>query len=97
MPSRGVDGGALVNRLSTGNYGFAMMLAVPPHTLRGKFITFEGVDGTDKSTQMRKLAAALRADEYKVLEAREPGGTVTGEKIRRPLGPAAAARAATAK
>jgi dTMP kinase len=52
---------------------------------RGKFITFEGLDGTGKSTQMRKLAAALRSAGYKVVETREPGGTATGEKIRRVL------------
>ncbi|HET6180537.1 MAG TPA: dTMP kinase [Candidatus Sulfotelmatobacter sp.] len=52
---------------------------------RGKFITFEGLDGTGKSTQMRKLAAVLRADGHKVTETREPGGTLTGEKIRKVL------------
>jgi dTMP kinase len=52
---------------------------------RGKFITFEGLDGTGKSTQMRKLAVALRAAGHKVVETREPGGTATGEKIRRVL------------
>src|SRR5271166_5920257 len=52
---------------------------------RGKFITFEGLDGTGKSTQMRKLAAALRAAGHKVVETREPGGTATGEKVRRVL------------
>ena len=52
---------------------------------RGKFITFEGLDGTGKSTQMRKLAIALRAAGFKVIETREPGGTSTGEKIRRML------------
>jgi dTMP kinase len=52
---------------------------------RGKFITFEGLDGTGKSTQMRKLAAALRASGHKVVETREPGGTATGEKIRKVL------------
>ena len=52
---------------------------------RGKFITFEGLDGTGKSTQMRKLATALRAAGHKVVETREPGGTATGEKIRRVL------------
>ena len=52
---------------------------------RGKFITFEGLDGTGKSTQQRKLATALRAAGYKVVETREPGGTATGEKIRKLL------------
>ena len=52
---------------------------------RGKFITFEGLDGTGKSTQMRKLAEVVRAAGHKVVETREPGGTLTGEKIRRVL------------
>jgi dTMP kinase len=52
---------------------------------RGKFITFEGLDGTGKSTQLRKLAAALRNAGHTVVETREPGGTDTGEKIRRVL------------
>jgi dTMP kinase len=52
---------------------------------RGTFITFEGLDGTGKSTQLRKLATALRRAGYKVVETREPGGTATGENIRRLL------------
>jgi dTMP kinase len=52
---------------------------------RGKFITFEGLDGTGKSTQMRKLAAVLRAAGNRVVETREPGGTLIGEKIRKVL------------
>jgi dTMP kinase len=52
---------------------------------RGKFITFEGLDGTGKSTQLRKLAAVVRGAGHKVVETREPGGTATGEKIRKVL------------
>ena len=52
---------------------------------RGKFITFEGLDGTGKSTQMRKLAVVLRHAGHKVVETREPGGTPTAEKIRKVL------------
>jgi dTMP kinase len=52
---------------------------------RGKFITFEGLDGTGKSTHVRKLAAVLREAGHTVIETREPGGTMTGEKIRKVL------------
>jgi dTMP kinase len=52
---------------------------------RGKFITLEGLDGTGKSTQLRRLAAALRGAGHTVVETREPGGTATGEKIRKVL------------
>jgi dTMP kinase len=49
---------------------------------RGKFITFEGLDGCGKSTQLERLAQALRAQSLPVVMTREPGGTTTGEKIR---------------
>jgi dTMP kinase len=55
---------------------------VPAKKTRGKFITIEGLDGCGKSTQLEKLAAALRADGIEVLVTREPGGTPVGEKIR---------------
>src|SRR4029077_11412499 len=58
---------------------------VSSHHHRGKFITFEGLDGCGKSTQMEKLAMVFRAQGSSVVVTREPGGTATGEKIRRLL------------
>jgi dTMP kinase len=55
---------------------------MPSHLHRGKFITFEGLDGCGKSTQAEKLAAVLREQGFQVLVTREPGGTATGDKIR---------------
>jgi len=55
---------------------------MPAHLHRGKFITFEGLDGCGKSTQAERLAAVLREQGFEVLVTREPGGTATGEKIR---------------
>jgi dTMP kinase len=49
---------------------------------RGKFITFEGLDGCGKTTQLEKLAQALHAKGRDVIVTREPGGTPIGEKIR---------------
>ncbi|NLC89486.1 MAG: dTMP kinase [Clostridiaceae bacterium] len=48
----------------------------------GKFVTFEGVDGTGKTTQGRLLGQSLEAYGIKVLILREPGGTAISEKIR---------------
>ncbi len=49
---------------------------------RGKFITFEGVDGAGKSTHIADFADALRARGLQVVTTREPGGTPLGEKLR---------------
>ena len=49
---------------------------------RGKLITFEGLDGSGKSTQVEKLARSLRAHGLSVTITREPGGTSAGERIR---------------
>jgi dTMP kinase len=52
---------------------------------RGTFITFEGLDGCGKSTQLERLAGKLRQAGLPVTVTREPGGTVTGNKIRQLL------------
>ncbi len=52
---------------------------------RGRFITFEGVEGSGKSTHIRALARRLETLGHHVLCVREPGGTRTGEAIRRIL------------
>ena len=53
-----------------------------PHRERGKFITFEGLDGVGKSTQLENLADYLREQGLDVVTTREPGGTALGEKLR---------------
>ncbi|WP_327754688.1 dTMP kinase [Sphingobium sp. SJ10-10] len=51
-------------------------------TTRGRFISLEGGEGAGKSTQLRALAAALRARGLEVVETREPGGSEGAEAIR---------------
>lgn len=49
---------------------------------QGLFITFEGADGTGKTTQIAKVASWLREQGYEVVCTREPGGTKAAERIR---------------
>ncbi|MEJ2031106.1 MAG: dTMP kinase [Maritimibacter sp.] len=51
--------------------------------MAGLFITFEGIDGSGKSTQSRLLADTLAAEGHEVLHTREPGGSPGAEEIRR--------------
>jgi dTMP kinase len=51
----------------------------------GTFITFEGIDGSGKSTQLRLLGNFLRANGYDALLTREPGGTTLGNRLRAAL------------
>jgi len=50
--------------------------------MTGLFITFEGGEGSGKTTQINRLAQSLTNDGYKVITTREPGGTPEAEKIR---------------
>lgn len=51
-------------------------------TARGRFITFEGIDGAGKSSQIDAVETALKARGQEVVRTREPGGTPLAEKIR---------------
>lgn len=51
--------------------------------MQGKFITFEGIDGSGKSTQMRMLAGELRGRGFDPVTTCEPGGTPLGRHLRR--------------
>ena len=46
------------------------------------FITFEGIDGSGKTTQVARVVDALKSRGLDLLVTREPGGTVVGEQIR---------------
>lgn len=52
---------------------------------RGFLLSFEGIEGCGKSTQLRRLAKQLRSRGYLVVETREPGGSQISEQIRKVL------------
>ena len=52
---------------------------------KGNFITFEGIDGCGKSTQVKMLVEAMNRSNQKTISVREPGGTVISEEIRQIL------------
>ena len=53
--------------------------------MRGRFITFEGIDGAGKSSHIEPLAARLRSAGHAVVVTREPGGTPLAERLREAL------------
>jgi len=68
----------------------ALLFSMPRRMIAAKgvsamFITFEGIDGSGKSSQLRALAGRLRSEGHRVTVTREPGGTPGAEDIRRLL------------
>ena len=60
-------------------------MSAHPDAPRGLFISFEGTEGSGKSTQMRLLVERLRAEGLTVVENQEPGATTIGKQVRRIL------------
>ncbi len=53
--------------------------------MRGRFITFEGIEGSGKSSQITLLTEYLRSKQRAVMLTREPGGTPIGDQVRKVL------------
>ena len=64
-------------------YSSGMLNWIP--RLQGRFIVFDGPDGSGKSTQFRRFSAWLKSHKLPLTELREPGGTPIGERIREVL------------
>ncbi|HYE02299.1 MAG TPA: dTMP kinase [Phycisphaerales bacterium] len=69
------SGGAAVGMIGARERAWARKLA-------GRFVVFEGPDGSGKSTQLSRLAALCAQAGLTVLAARDPGGTPVGERVR---------------
>ena len=72
----------LGNAGRTQSRGGHIPAVLPPMSERGRFVTFEGIDGSGKSTHIDAVAATLRARGVTPLLTREPGGTPLGESLR---------------
>lgn len=85
-PSRGADavpspsGAPTSERSAAGHSAWGDLAWM--RALGGRFLVFDGPDGSGKSTQFRRFADAARAGGLTVVETREPGGTAIGEQIR---------------
>ncbi len=79
MPPRFTEPGTAPGTPSSLPVAAPGMIATPP---RGRFITFEGIDGAGKSSQIAAVVALLQAAGIDVEQTREPGGTALGERLR---------------
>lgn len=78
MASRVLETGRYTSRLMDANRDDSAWM----RGLGGRFVVFDGPDGSGKSTQFHRFASAVRSAGLVVEETREPGGTAIGERIR---------------
>lgn len=69
----------MVRKMDRGQFPYSIAMH---DLLRGRFLAFEGPDGSGKSTQLARFADMARAGGVDVVMVREPGGTAIGEQIR---------------